>query len=147
MKDEVRKKIFYLPIGRLTRLKLLHFFSIVGIDEKKEKTFLNFENDNQSIGFLYRLIITNAYKYNVPKVYINECVDIKRKYDSFKKQNKHKLDSNKDVYILNTFNNICVKLYTTFNRLMDATIELYDIKNSRKNKIQSLLEKIYDKNN
>lgn len=139
MRREAKLKINGLPLTWTVKSNFILFIGLIDISDKKLKTFLNLKDRKKSVGFLYKLLIHNAYKYGVPKVYINECILSKKLYKSNKKkgflnfnnsQNQYRHEMNKKYY-----------------NLLIAVNELVSIKISRRHKIETVLEKIYDKNN
>ncbi|MFW6242970.1 MAG: hypothetical protein ACOC2W_02330 [bacterium] len=140
MKEEVINKISKLPLSWVIKINFINLLELVDIPEKKYKTFLNLQDSKKSIGFLYKILIYNAYKYGIPKIYINDCITSKKNYKSFKDSKFFTL-SDKARFEAK------LKMHRNYEKLSFAVLEVVKIKNSRKNKIESILEKIYDKNN
>jgi hypothetical protein len=106
------------------------------LSDNKINTFIKMEH-KKATGFLYRLLISNAYKYGVPTIYIKNCKDNKEKY--------YKIINNK-YFSKEDVQRYKMGMYDSYNNLIKATLELISIKNSRKEKINSILEKIVNKN-
>lgn len=140
MIKEVEYKISNLPLSWTIKINFIILMGVADIPEKKYKTFLNLKDNKKSIGFLYKILIYSAYKYGIPKIYINECITSKNYYNAFKGSKLFSLNS-KDRFEAK------IKMHKNYEKLSFAVIEVVKIKNSRRNKIESILEKIYDKNN
>ena len=134
---EVRKKIMsFRNINEDFRLLLILLVNNINLPDKKIKVFLKFENNKVAIGFLFRLIISSAYKYEVPMVYINSCIENKKRFESMYKY-KHSFNySEDDIYEVRSI------MQSSYRSLLIATLELIRRKNSRKEKISKVLEKI-----
>ena len=138
---EVRKKIMSLrSLDENIRLSFIILISNIELSDKKIRTFLKFTNNRVAIGFLYRLLTSAAYKYGVPNVYIKQCLDYKKSHkDRFK--SKYIRPTEDDIYRSK------IRMETSYKNLMSATFQMIKLKNSRKEKISKVLEKIADKNN
>ena len=138
---EVRKKIMSLRhINEDFRFSLIIFISSIDLSDKKIKTFLNFKDNKIAIGLIFRLVISNAFKYGVPTIYIQQCLDYKKLYH----------DACKSKYIKRSEDELFrdkTRMETSYKNLITATLQLIRSKNSRKEKISKVLEKIADKNN
>ena len=136
---EVRKKIMSLrSLNENIRLSFIMFISDIELSDKKIKTFLKFDNNKVAIGFLFRLLVSTAHKYGVPNVYIKQCLDFKKLYK----------DRPKSKYVMSTDGEMMrskIRMETSYKNLMTATSQLIREKNSRKEKISKVLEKIADK--
>lgn len=136
---EVRKKIGRLGLMDTTKLYFYMLVNNIELSDKKIKTFLKMKSTEVSIGFLYRLAVSSAHKYGVPRVYIDRCLSAKRNYDISK---DYTSTVGKQASLQRKSD-----MHKEFADLMSATIELIKYKNSRKEKISKVLEKIADKNN
>ena len=135
----VRKKILQLKLIFDFRLSLIVLIDKSNLSEKKLNTILSFKTDKILIGYLFRLLLGNAYKYGVPKIYIKQYMDNLNTYKN----------TTKSVYIRNDKDKFLIlknRMHKSTDELISATLELMDKKNSRKEKISQLLEKISDKN-
>lgn len=138
---EVGKKIMSLRnLNENIRLSFIMLVGNIDLSDNKIKTFLKFKNNKIAIGFLFRLLTSTAFKYGVPKVYIQQCIDYKKLYK----------DKPKSKYTITTDGEMMrskIRMETSYKNLMTATFQLVKEKNSRKEKITKVLEKIADKNN
>ena len=125
---EVKRKIMGLGLHDDPKFMFLFLIDEIDLPDNKIKTFL---------GYLFRLVISNAYKYGVPSVYIKECLDSKKSYQFYLKYN----------YSLNDSQRSKITMYRSYNNLLIATLQLIKSKKSRKEKISQVLEKIANKNN
>jgi len=111
----------------------------IDLSDKKIKTFLNLKTNKVSIGFLYRLLVSSAVRYGVPKVYIDKCINARENYNISK---SYMSNAGREANLHKKS-----EMRKEFRDLMTATLELIKQKNSRKEKISKVLEKIADKNN
>ena len=135
----VRRKISNLPLMDDCKMGFICLVSNIELSDKKIKTFLNIKIDKVAIGFLYRLLVSSAFKYGVPKVYIDKCINSKDNYNISKT-----LTSPIGREVSNQRKS---EMRREFSDLMTATLGLIKQKNTRKEKISKVLEKIADKNN
>jgi len=140
---EVYKKIISLHLDRNTATYFMMLIRETNLSDKKIKTFMNMESKKVAYGFLYRLVVSNAYKYGIPKVYIKKCLLTKSSYEySLKEENVHFDLGGSIMSRRETKRAERKKAYT---ELLLATLEMVRVKNSRKAKIEKVLERIADK--
>ncbi len=144
---EVYKRIISLHLDRNTTMYLMILIRDTNLSDKKIKTFMNMKSKKVATGFLYRFVISNAYKYGVPKVYIKKCLLIKSSYEhSLKYENVHFESNNLYGGTLSRKELKRAERKKAYTELLLATLEMVKIKNSRKAKLERVLEKIADKN-
>jgi hypothetical protein len=135
----VRRKISNLPLMEDCKFGFYMLVNNIELSDKKIKTFLKIKLNKVAIGFLYRLLVSSAYKYGVPKVYIDKCISAKDNYNISK---SYTSTAGKEAS-----SHRKSEMRREFSDLMTATLGLIKQKNSRKEKISKVLEKIADKNN
>ena len=86
---------------------------------------------------LFRVLVSAAYKYGIPRVFIEQCKRDKDTYDYYK--TKFAKGSSEIIQRRRA-------METSYKNLMIATIQMIKVKNSRKEKLTKVLEKIADKN-
>lgn len=135
----IKQKLLKIRINYKIRYQFFLFLLNINISDRKIKTFLNFDDNRKSVAFLYKLVVYNAYKYGIPNVYIKECLKSKKEYEYLKSRTPE--NKKYEIYAKKTI------MMNNYNNLLIAVNEAIKIKNSRKHKIVSLLEKISDINN
>jgi hypothetical protein len=135
---EFRKKIASLNLTQQNKFDFYMLVNNIEISDKKIKTFLNIKLNKVAIGFLYRLVVSSAYRYGVPKVYIDRCINAKNDYEISKKFTS-------SVGRESSLNRK-VTMHREYSDLLKSTVLLAIQKNTRKEKITRVLEKIADKN-
>ena len=134
---EVRRKISNLPLMDDCKMGFYMLTNNIELSDKKIKTFLKMKSNKVKIGFLYRLLVSSAYKYGVPKVYIEKCINSRDNYNISK---TYTSTIGKEASLHRKS-----EMRKEFSDLMTATLGLIKQKNSRKEKISKVLEKIADK--
>ncbi len=132
----INKKIRELRLHSNVSYLFVLLLKYSDISDKKLNTFIKMEH-KKATGFLYKLVIANAYKYGVPTIYIKNCKDNKERY--------YKIINNQ-YFSKEDVQRYKMKMHESYNDLIRATLELISIKNSRKEKINRVLEKISDRN-
>jgi len=136
---EFRKKIGRLGLMDSTKFGFYMLVNNIEVSDKKIKTFLKIKSNKVAIGFLFRLAVSSAHKYGVPRVYIDRCLSTKRNYEISK---GYTSTTGKEASLHRKS-----EMHKEYSDLLSAIIELVKYKNTRKEKISKVLEKIADKNN
>lgn len=144
---EVRKKVFRTGLTENMRFLFIELINHADLSDKKIRFFMKIDDPRIIVGFLFRLLISSAYKYNVPEIYIKECIESKKSYGKHKSTKRkrtigdywYESNDNGDMYKQ--------RMKSDFTKLLKATVQMAKIKNSRKEKISKVLEKIAIKNN
>jgi hypothetical protein len=134
---EVRKLISNLSLTEETKFDFYMLVNNIELSDKKIRTFLKIRSNKIAIGFLYRLLVSSAYKYGVPKVYIDKCISARDNYNISK---SYTSTAGKESSLHRKS-----EMQKEFKDLMTATLGLIKQKNSRKEKIFKVLEKIAEK--
>ncbi|MFA5586059.1 MAG: hypothetical protein WDA02_05875 [Saccharofermentanales bacterium] len=130
LKKDFIKHLSSIVIGNDVRWQMTLFVLEYPFKDKKIKFFLSLKNDNEKLGFIYKYIMTAAYQYGVPKVYINKVRKTKESYNFWKKNGSiDNVDKRKR------------EMQVQYYELLLATNELIRSKNSRKEKILNILDK------
>jgi hypothetical protein len=130
LKKDFIKHLSSIVIGNDVRWQMTLFVLEYPFKDKKIKFFLSLKNDNEKLGFIYKYVMTAAYQYGVPKVYINKVRKTKESYNFWKKNGSiDNVDKRKR------------EMQVQYYELLLATNELIRSKNSRKEKILNILDK------
>lgn len=126
-----------LPVNRVIRTDIYIFIKNYKFSDKKIDFLLSLKTPNEQLGFLYRNILTAAYQFGVPSVYIYEYQRYKRYFIRYKdtRYNINKLQELKNTMNLKS------------KMILDATNELMKNKNNRQEKINEILIKMSNKKN
>lgn len=135
MNNELREKflteIVKLPLKRRVKDSIFAFIMLYPLNDKKMDFFVNkLKSTDKKVGYIYRLVVTAAYHYGVPKIYIEKCLRTKKFYKTYKSDTESKKEMNRSYY-----------------ELTIAATEMIKIKNTRKEKLLKIVDKISDSEN
>lgn len=129
-----------LMVNSLLKSKINKFLKISNIPVNKINVLLKMDNNTKRLGYIYRLVVTYAHFYGVPKIYIKDCINKKNIYKYW--------SSGKFKMSLNFYENkikvekLKKDMNNSYDMLISATIDCCTYKNSRKGKIEKLLNKM-----
>ncbi len=135
---EIVSVVKNLPVNRMIKTEMYKFIKVYNFTDKKIDLLLKFKNPTEQLGFLYRHILTAAYQFGVPLVYIEEYKRYKKYLKTYKKSNYY---NNEKYEELKHSVNLKSKM------LISATIEITQKKNTRQEKINEILIKMSNKKN
>ena len=144
---EVRHSIIFS--GIYYRLKHDYLFLIQNcyMNRKQMILFLTkMKTVEQKIAYINRFLIKCAFKYGVPKVIIKNYINNKEHYNSY-------LHKKRNIYYYNNKNSTekkleyKEKLFNSYKLLYESTKEMIIRSNSRKEKLNNILDKIIEKHN
>lgn len=135
---EIVSVVKNLPVNRMIKTEMYKFIKVYNFTDKKIDLLLKFKNPTEQLGFLYRHILTAAYQFGVPLVYIEEYKRYKKYLKTYKNSNYY---NNAKYEELKHSVNLKSKM------LISATIEITQKKNTRQEKINEILIKMSNKKN
>lgn len=135
---EIVSVVKNLPVNRMIKTEIYKFIKVYNFSNKKIDLLLKLKNPTEQLGFLYRYILTAAYEFGVPLVYIQEYQRYKKYLKSYK--NIKYYDNTKYKEVKNS-------VHLKSKMLIIATIEIIQHKNNRQEKINQILIKMSHKKN
>lgn len=128
-------KISYTRLNRNLKWDFVRLLDQSPIERKKAIFFIiNFKRSDEILSYLFRHLLRTSSKYDVPKSIIKNYMD---KKDSYKYYIKYGNISNTKEKL-----RYKKKLHESAKLLMDSTIEMINRQNSRKGKINKIIDKL-----
>lgn len=126
--NKIIEKIHGTNLPNRQKQDFMFFCISFPMSEKHTKTFLKLDNKAGVIAYLHKHLIRTAIKNNVPKVYISQYYEIKKRIN----HRWYKNERDKNIR----------KMEESAQNIFKATQQMHKFLNSRKMKIQKLQENI-----
>lgn len=120
------KKIFESTLASSMKEKYLFFFANFRPTDNQLNVFINLKNKEAITAYIFKHLIRTAIKYKVPKIFISEYYNIKDVLKSKYYSEEYKKKYKRSLYLLT-------------DKLIIATYQMRDFLNSRKFKINNIL--------
>jgi len=134
--EVMRKFSIYARFDRNDKFNFLLLLKEVPFTRKQLLLVLEkFNSGEQIIAYFYRHLVRCAYFYGVPKIVIENYSNKKETYDIYKKSSSNK--SRKFIEIKS-------ELRKESKTLMSATLEMVHRSNSRKAKLNNIIDRIVE---